>query len=194
VDNSPDELRGFRQDGLVDGQNQPDDRFRDPLLQLRDFADEILVRCPACDECAVVLAHLETPQPRRTTKRSLRCHACGHSADAYPTVESRGGPTDPYFHQPLWLQTDCRGELLWAYNAEHLELLESYVGARLRERGLDRRWSSMLERLPTWIKSAKNRDDVLRSIRRLQTLETQTARHPREGGEQQGGTTWRQRP
>jgi hypothetical protein len=77
------------------------------------------------------------------------------------------GPDDPYFGLPLWLSIDCCGKVLWAYNAEHLNLLEGYVGARLRERGDFLGTMSMLERLPRWMKSANHRTEVLRAIQRL---------------------------
>ncbi|MGI5171658.1 hypothetical protein ACQEU3_45665 [Spirillospora sp. CA-253888] len=34
---------------------------------------------------------------------------------------------------PLWLQRSCCGHVLWAYNVRHLDLLESYAAAKLRE-------------------------------------------------------------
>ncbi|MEV8373240.1 hypothetical protein AB0P21_10920 [Kribbella sp. NPDC056861] len=84
-------------------------------------------------------------------------------------MQTSSDAIDPYFHHPLWLQTDCCGQILWAYNAEHLDLLEASVGARLRERGVDRQWASVVERLPTWIKSAKNRAEILRAAGRLRS-------------------------
>ena len=41
-----------------------------------------------------------------------------------------GGPDDPYFGTRLWLATDCRGHVLWAYSTEHVDLLEAYVSAQ----------------------------------------------------------------
>ena len=42
---------------------------------------------------------------------------------------------DPFFRRPLWLQTRCVGQILWAYNEEHVNELSAYVGATLREHG-----------------------------------------------------------
>ncbi|WP_460406455.1 TFIIB-type zinc ribbon-containing protein [Actinophytocola sediminis] len=152
------------------------DRFRDPLVWVERFADEVLVRCPACGECAVVLDHLGAPEyqagrgnGRLAARRRLRCLACGLFKDRFPSERVLGEPVDPYFRLPLWLQVDCRGKLLWAYNAEHLDLLESYVAARLRERRASPGTMNMLARLPAWLKSAKNRDEILRAIRRLRS-------------------------
>ncbi|WP_285608653.1 TFIIB-type zinc ribbon-containing protein [Actinokineospora globicatena] len=150
------------------------DRFRDPLVRVERFAAEVLVRCPACGECAVVVAHPGAPE-RRTghgrlvARRRLSCRACGLSRDDSPSERVFGGPVDPCFRLPLWLQADCCGEILWAYNSEHLDVLESYVAARLRERGVVPGSMSMVERLPAWLKSAKNRSEVLRAVQRLRS-------------------------
>ena len=55
---------------------------------------------------------------------------------------------------------------MWAYNVRHLDLLEAYVAAKLRERGepVPGAPMSLVERLPAWLKAAKNRAEVLRTI------------------------------
>lgn len=119
----------------------------------------------------MVFAHLG--EPERVTehdgsisfRRRLRCPACGLFKDEYPASSVVGVSVDPYFRLPLWLRADCCGHVLWAYNIRHLDLLESYVGAYLRERGSDP--DSMLAKLPAWLKAAKHRDEVLRTINRL---------------------------
>jgi hypothetical protein len=69
-------------------------------------------------------------------------------------VISLGGGGDAYFGLPLWLTTDCRGHVLWAYNIAHLDLLEAFVSAQLRERGPILGSMSLVERLHAWIKDA----------------------------------------
>ena len=69
------------------------------------------------------------------------------------------------FGVPLWLRTTCcGGRLLWANNEAHLDHLESYVSATLRTTP-GRSWLAWY--LPTWMKEAKHRDEVLRAIGRL---------------------------
>jgi hypothetical protein len=103
--------------------------------------------------------------------RRLRCKECGFFKDETIASAVIGGPVDPYFQRPVWLQGDCCGHVLWAYNVRHLDLLEAYVAAKLRERGELVPWAptSLVERLPTWLKTAKNRAEVLRTIRRLRS-------------------------
>ena len=78
-----------------------------------------------------------------------------------------GAPYDPWFRQPLWLQTACVGETLWAYNADHLRFLTDLVAADLRTRSrVDSGPRNRLleSRLPKWMLSRKNRAAVLRGL------------------------------
>jgi hypothetical protein len=81
-----------------------------------------------------------------------------------------GGPFDWYFRLPVWLQTPCCGETLWAYNAEHLAFLRSFVTAQLRERTSTASTRSSASRLPHWMIIAKNRDEATRGLERLERL------------------------
>ena len=154
--------------------SDPGGRFRDRRERKYryDFVDEVLVRCPRCDGCAVVLAQPGTEDAGvLDLRRRLRCAACGYVKDETVGSAVVGGPVDPFFRRPLWLQAGCCGQVLWAYNVRHLDLLESYVAARLRERGdvVAGAPASLVERLPTWLKTAKNRAEVLRTIGRLRS-------------------------
>jgi len=102
----------------------------------------------------------------------LSCLSCGSTKDWNGRQVGGGSssaPTDWYFHLPLWLQASCCGEILWAYNRDHLNFLEDYVQATLRE-GLPEqvtaffRNKTMASRLPKWIKRAKNRQKILKKI------------------------------
>ncbi|MDQ0306497.1 hypothetical protein J2S46_001053 [Kitasatospora herbaricolor] len=147
-------------------------RFTDPGATVHEFADEVLVRCPVCGGCALVLAQVgeradDWADRRKHTRRLLRC-GCGYAKDELRGCRVFGGPVDPYFRLPLWLVADCcGGRRLWAYNLAHLDLLEGYVGAGLRERTAIPRSMSLVERLPAWVKSAKHRAEILRTVRRL---------------------------
>jgi len=61
--------------------------------------------------------------------------------------------------------------VLWAYSERHLAFLEDFVGAQLRERVRDEKYgwsnSALASRLPAWMTSAKNRDEVLKCLARL---------------------------
>jgi hypothetical protein len=133
---------------------------------LFDFVREFLVVCPNCSRQAVVRDRGEAATPRV----ALTCAHCGHSELRDPDSISLGGPVDGYFGRPLWLQAPCCGETLWAYNAAHLEFIEEYVRATLREhaRGPDGwRNQALRNRLPRWMKAAGNREAILKCIEQL---------------------------
>ncbi|WHT16161.1 hypothetical protein N8J89_23835 [Crossiella sp. CA-258035] len=165
-------------------------RFRDPLVEVGDFARDVLVRCPACGDRAIVRwpAEARWREGGGPPRWRLFCFACGKSKDIVTSAGAFGEPVDPYFRLPLWLQANCGGKVLWAYNAEHLDFLEALVAARIRER-----WAifgtvsaegtpgaycyandtasamSLMSRLPGWLKLTKNREQVLHVIRRLRS-------------------------
>ncbi|MFE7168382.1 hypothetical protein [Streptomyces sp. NPDC057616] len=158
---------------------KPSGRFRDPRSTTYDYVGSIVVRCSGCAKAAHVVPAPEDPhaeghplfRPRR-----LVCRGCGLSQvwSGRSVTFSRGTchpATDPYFGRPLWLQVETRHGWLWAYNLEHLGLIRRFVQASLRERAP---WydtgqkMTLVARLPVWIKRAKNRDEVLRAVSRIQ--------------------------
>src|SRR5687767_12522601 len=104
-----------------------------------DFLDRFLVVCPSCSRQAIVRAAAKDRPPR------LTCTNCGLSrvwdagtpgvlfsrpASSWPKGQyALGDAADPYFHLPLWLQTPCAKNVLWAFNAHHLVFMRDYVSA-----------------------------------------------------------------
>jgi hypothetical protein len=154
-------------------QHPDPERFQDPRSHLYDYVGEILVRCPNCGQRARVAPVPTTTSNERPvfTPRRVSCLSCAYFVDqpAASGLRIYRDGRDPYFGLQLWFTTDCAGHLLWAYNIQHLELLESFVSADLRERGLrpPSAKSSLVERLPSWMKQAKHRDEILKAIERL---------------------------
>ena len=155
------------------------ERFLDTGTRIYEFYDKFLVVCPRCGAMAKVLideAEFEKLPKRRSLEarnkffapRRLVCLSCSHHQIWSGKEIVVGSNVDWYFRLPLWLEISCGGELLWAYNLEHLELLEKYVAAKLRERTKKGR-SSFFSKLPKWIKSAKNRDEILKAIQKLKS-------------------------
>ncbi len=153
--------------------NQPH-RFEDSGQPIYSMMDEILVVCPRCKSCARITPI--TPGNRDWfAPRRLVCLQCGYTKEWAEKSIWRGWLNSPvvddFFGEPLWLQEPCEGSVLWAYNVRHLNLIEGYVGAKLREH----RWrpqigwanGSLLNRLPRWVTSAKNRPAILKALQRL---------------------------
>ena len=150
----------------------PKPRIIEDSKSIYSLLDEFLVECPRCARCARIRA-IDSESAGTFDARRLVCASCGLSRD-WAGNEVGNGPDTPrdcYFHLPIWLQTECCGHTLWAYNLRHLDLLESFVGAVLREHRPhpEHGWSnrSWMNRLPEWITSAKNREDILKAISRL---------------------------
>jgi len=147
-------------------------QFRDRRETIDAFQDEFWVRCPRCQSRAIVRCTTDDPANWFAPRR-VACGQCGFSNTWNSTTISRDwhSATDWYFHYPLWLQTPCCGEILWAYNPRHLDWLEAFVGAKLRSQRPDpqRGWSnrSLAARLPKWIQSRKHRSAILQAIAQL---------------------------
>ncbi len=144
-------------------------RFRDNQEHLGIFADEFLVVCPRCQKCARVIA-LGALGNTRLRPHRLLCSFCAYYKDTEATYSQQRPDQDWYFGCPLWLSIECADGHIWAFNYQHLAWLEHYVRATLRERRPDKwGWSSWsaVNRLPTWIKSAKNWRAILHGIARI---------------------------
>lgn len=130
--------------------------------------DPTLVECPKCSAKAII--YLVTEEVVRVT-----CDSCAFTEER--STKHRAcywydeNPTDGYFGYNLWLQIECAGNSLWAFNTRHLNVLEKFVSANLRQRNMDKEWgwhnSSLVSRLPKWIKSSKNRESILKSLKKL---------------------------
>lgn len=133
------------------------------MITLESFIDEMLVVCPRCSGCArvAVIGANALFAPRKLT-----CAACGYSSTWEGTRVMRRDGVDDYFNLPLWIQMRCCGQRLWAYNWRHLDYIEEYV--RALQRGRDGR-RSLATKLPPWMKSAHNREQVLACIEKLRT-------------------------
>ena len=154
-------------------------RYRDHGLLSFDFFSLIYVQCPQCHRSASVKPRTEA-QARLFDPRRLFCPSCGYTKDWNGSQVGGGSasaPTDLYFHLPLWLQISCCNKILWAYNRDHLDFLEDYVQATLRE-GLPEQATAVFKnktaasRLPKWIKRAKNRQKILKKIAVLRSTLT----------------------
>lgn len=144
-------------------------RFLDTRETLYHFSDEYLVACPQCNACARVLP-LHNDRQNFLDPRRVTCQSCSYSKDWQGKSISIGTEFDSYFRLPLWLQIPVENQILWAYNLRHLELIESFVRATLRQRRTDLygcRNASIISRLPSWVKAAKNRRHILKAIDRM---------------------------
>lgn len=150
-------------------------RFNAYQRTLYEFINNVLVVCPVCGKQAIVHSKgylLETDKK----EIRLTCSHCGHSKyySETPVLNNSsqniiiGTNVDPYFHLPLWLSKDLPYGTLWAYNYEHLNFIEQHIAADLRERDAYLNdHHSIGVRLPKWMTSKKNREDILHELEKL---------------------------
>lgn len=108
---------------------------------------------------------------RHVAKLTLhtRCLGCGHT-NAFP---ARSAPRqvreghDHWFGLPLVLRASYGKRLIWAYNLGHIDALEGWIAANLRERSLQAHYMTMAARLPRWMKAAHSRQPVLRALAKM---------------------------
>lgn len=140
-------------------------RFQDENLILSDFYKEVLVFCPKCKSKALATVNFEEKLAQ------LICTECGLNKKTSNQISNNAKlhiSADRYFDVELWLQAPFKDEIFWAYNPFHLDYLERYIAANLRE-NKERTHFTLLEKLPKFYHDAKNREVLLKIIRKLRS-------------------------
>jgi endogenous inhibitor of DNA gyrase (YacG/DUF329 family) len=105
----------------------------------------------------------------------VKCPTCGHvgsyaavAVTPSDVVRARGfaGLFQRWPPRRLYLSRRIGGHMLVVYNLPHLDALEIWLGARLRERG-SVAGLTMMARLPRWMKSASARPLVMKALAEL---------------------------
>ena len=138
-------------------------RFQDENLTLTHFYQEVWVVCTNCEKKAIAKVVFENKIAR------LFCVHCGYNKETTTALLKNGSikmAAHHYFEAELWLKASFKNDVFWAFNAEHLEYLERYISATLREHK-DRTHFTLLEKLPKFYHEAKNREDLLKIITKL---------------------------
>lgn len=141
-------------------------RFTDQNKRLSDFQAEVWIVCPNCTKKAITNVDYELK------KAILFCESCGFNkqTSTETTVFGINGnwkmAAHNYFDERLWLEHAFKNDVFFAFNREHLDYLEQYIAADLREHK-DRTGFTLLERLPKFYHEAKNRKTLLSIIQKL---------------------------
>lgn len=127
--------------------------FRTSMPDDKIHGQKIRVHCPYCEE--VVIGDVSDKREQHVVFEDIR-HA-----------------EDPYFHYPFYFQASYRGNIIWALNREHLQYLIDYLSADIRTVQPDfhktyKTMRSQSDRLPTFMKTAKNRDGIVKLLIKLQ--------------------------
>lgn len=126
-------------------------------------------RCAKCGGDKFDFSDATISRHAQTIMLKTRCLGCGAS-NAFPArgagVRIRDGH-DHWFGLPLVLRASYGKRLIWAYNVHHIDLLERWIEADLRERSLSIHRMTMTARLPRWMKAAHARRPVLRALAKM---------------------------
>lgn len=141
-------------------------RFQDQNKTASDFYQEVWVVCPVCQKKAIA----KTFRDKKVAR--LQCLSCSYNKEVSMESEIAGhkvlnlSSANYFFGAELWLQHSFKDDVFIAYNGEELAYLEAYISAGLREHK-DRTHFTLLEKLPRFYHEAKNRDALLRIIKKL---------------------------
>ena len=116
--------------------------------------------CPRCSGQATVF------RVGKLLAGRFSCLNCGATIEKSQGMFRVEGAKDPYFGFPLYLQVRCSSGTVWAYNWAHWTDLRAYVSADLRTQSVVRN-NTYMNRLPRWVKAAKNRKRVLVALDRM---------------------------
>lgn len=103
----------------------------------------------------------------------LKCPVCNQIKEFKPKIEEirfefhsdGNNKTEAWFNTELWYQKEIGRNLFWAYNLEHIDYLQKYIQADLRERNSKVNvGGTMVTRLPMFVKEARNREKLLKII------------------------------
>lgn len=145
--------------------------------ELWDFRTHLTIHCPNCDKKTL----LSNEAKNVFFNGKISCIFCGYckvlgEGNSY-YISTKDGVTVGYktvMSDPkgirllLWYSENFKGNSLWAYNETHLQFLYDFILAKHRTRSQkDFKNKSLGSRLPKWMTSAANRDEIIKLIKSM---------------------------
>ncbi|WP_427873194.1 hypothetical protein [Flavobacterium sp. MMS24-S5] len=130
---------------------------------------------PYCNNCYEQYEFESQPLKEKPEKCRVKCPYCGFHEEWKPKIREflqdskieDGLVREQHYNLPLWFQKDIGGNVFWAYNQDHIDYLERYIQADLRERNSKANYnSSLVSRLPQFVKASKNREKLLKILKK----------------------------
>ena len=90
------------------------------------------------------------------------------TAEAFSYAAEIKDGKEPWFGLELWFLTSFQGKPVWSLNREHLAYLIDYLSADLREKPLGIPRKTQADHLPTFMKTAKNRERIVKLLKKMQ--------------------------
>ena len=141
---------------------------------LTDYLREVFCICPKCGSKAIIRAESKYAIPWRPYNVSFTCLGCPNR-EQWPSSSwvsdflnlNPAHGFEPYFGYQLALQADIKGTALAVLSPSHAKDIAEFVAEKNRPAPANSKWA-MVNRLPKWVKLARNRDHVLRALENLQ--------------------------
>ncbi|KLN66440.1 MULTISPECIES: hypothetical protein [Vibrio] len=140
---------------------------------LNDYFREVHCICPKCKGHAIITAESKYALPWRPSNVSLVCHGCAYR-ETWPIPSWKsdfvnynpGSGIEPYFGYSLFFGVTIKGKTLGILSPKHANDISEYIAYALRPSPINSKWS-MVNRLPKWVISAKNRSLVLKALSKI---------------------------
>lgn len=135
---------------------------------------EVSNRCEKCGHYYKVI--ISDKKRQGFSKLNIPCPDCGYvmpgevskKAYALPCYQAIENACDPFFGCELWFLTYFKNKPVWAVNRDHLNYLIRYLSADLREKPVGYPFKKQADHLPSFMKSAKNRERIVRLLMKMQ--------------------------
>lgn len=144
-------------------------KMDEPIYQYVAYGKEY------CNNCFEKFEYKSQPLKEKPLMYKTKCPNCNFQEEwktkAYrvrkESKQDDGLVKECWYNLPLWFQKEVGDNIFWAYNQDHIDYLERYIQADLRERNSKVNYSSSLvARLPQFVKAAKNREKLLKILRK----------------------------
>lgn len=155
----------------------------DPTAEYRLNGIYYVIRREKCHRCGgtevsaqAKISDIKHPPPFLEAQCNL-CHSTSKLSVKISDIRYRPNYTNrigqiTIFGLELYLCVATRFGQIYVYNPEHLQILKAYIQADLRERMPNVGTGYYFNCLPTWIKSARNRKEILKALLRLEQMAT----------------------
>lgn len=132
---------------------------------------EVSLNCPNCGN---KMAYFQDNLKQVPSLVKIKCEHCHHQLETVPKYQPYHKKLtkpnrlkcDDVFGLPLYYQTNVKGNLFWACNQAHAQEILAFVSADLRERAGVGVKMTMTAKLPTFIKSAKNKEMIVKILQK----------------------------
>ena len=143
-------------------------------VELSEFRTQFIVHCPSCNHKTTLANNASS----RFIEGKIVCPTCGfnkkleeNSSYGISTADGRIIESKAVMANPkglkltLWYSTNFKGNSFWAYNEVHLKFLFDFINSKHRDRSqINLKNRSIGSRLPKWISSSVNREEISKLI------------------------------